>query len=49
MDIILIIMFFGFIAGVWIASEDLKKWQRLSLLLITSIVVLLIIMNGYSK
>ncbi|MDA9842467.1 hypothetical protein OAH66_01775 [Gammaproteobacteria bacterium] len=47
MDIILIIMFLTFIAGVWIASEDLVKWQRLLLLATTSIVVIAIVSNGY--
>ena len=47
MDIILIIMFLIFLAGVWIASEDLDKWQRLLLITITSIVVIAIVSNGY--
>ena len=47
MDIILIIMFLTFLAGVWVASEDLKKWQRLVLIALTSIVVLAIVSNGY--
>ncbi|MDC3301667.1 hypothetical protein OAV58_00820 [Gammaproteobacteria bacterium] len=47
MDIILIIMFLTFLAGIWIASEDLDKWQRLLLITITSIVVIAIVSNGY--
>jgi hypothetical protein len=47
MDIILIIMFLTFLAGVWVASEDQKKWQRLVLIALTSIVVLAIVSNGY--
>ena len=47
MDIILIIMFLTFLAGVWIASEDLDKWQRVLLITITSIVVIAIVSNGY--
>jgi hypothetical protein len=47
MDIILIIMFLTFLAGVWIASEDFDKWQRLLLITITSIVVIAIVSNGY--
>ena len=47
MDIILIIMLLTFLAGVWIASEDLDKWQRVLLITITSIVVIAIVSNGY--
>ncbi|MDA7729712.1 hypothetical protein OAT15_02915 [Gammaproteobacteria bacterium] len=47
MDIILIIMFLTFLTGVWIASEDLDKLQRLLLIITTSIVVIAIVSNGY--
>jgi len=49
MDIILILMFFLFLVGVWVASVDLNKFQRVLLIAFTSIVVLLIVMNGYNN
>jgi len=49
MDIILILMFFLFLIGVWVASVDLKMIQRILLIALTSIVVLLIVINGYNN
>lgn len=49
MDIILVMMFVAFIAGIWVASQDLNLKYRLLLILLTSIIILLLISDGYNQ
>ena len=40
-------MFIAFNAGIWVASEDLDLKYRLLIILLTSIIILLLISDGY--